>query len=238
MPNEDLNEYRKLHLRLIEELKPVGVLQEQTVEEIAICYWKKRNLIRYENATHEVEFSKLVARYHEARPRPKVKHLNDEVFLIVKRIQENVEATGQLSVYMKEELFRVWPDLEGIWPQLLQEVEKEIIRASTGADAKKLVAEMGFSVEDFEAGRVSPEQLCTASKKFLFTSVFKALQAFLESEGSHGHKLFLKLASAYTAIPTRKSLKACLRYGASVRKEFNGLLQQLERLQARHLELS
>jgi len=236
IPTEDLSDYRKLHERLVQELEPVGILEEQTVEEIAVCYWKKRNLLRYENAKREWDFHKLAVPVYKGRMRSKVRLLNHQALCILERGQEAVEATGKLPDNFKQELFQARPDLEETWHRLVQVSERELPELAEGENAPKLAEELGFSLEDFEEGRVSPELVHERAGKFIFKFLLMALKMYVDREGDESEKRFLNLAVGYTAIPIRKSLKSCLRYGAAVRKEFNGLLEQLERLQARRLK--
>jgi hypothetical protein len=44
LPGEDPAAFKKLHQKLIDELKPVGALEEDIVADIARLIWRKQNL--------------------------------------------------------------------------------------------------------------------------------------------------------------------------------------------------
>jgi hypothetical protein len=48
LPGEDLAAFEELHKRLVAELAPNGVLEEETVATIAHLLWRKKNLAEYE----------------------------------------------------------------------------------------------------------------------------------------------------------------------------------------------
>src|SRR5262249_2656755 len=58
---EDWRKFRDLHERLVDELKPVGAVEELTVEQIAVCYVRLQRVMRYERGeiseTYDREYS-------------------------------------------------------------------------------------------------------------------------------------------------------------------------------------
>src|SRR5262249_20868774 len=99
LPGEDPAEFEKLHERLIVELAPAGVLEEDIVLTIARLLWRKKNLASFRIAAQArkrcdaiVEETSLNDDF--SRRRPKVEDLNQkekaELEAMIRRIRQEL----------------------------------------------------------------------------------------------------------------------------------------------------
>jgi hypothetical protein len=86
---ESMDEYQELHQALMDDRKPVGVLETLLVEKIACSYWKKRRVLKYESGvilgkSHDFKSSMIASHLDTSlnfltpdKPAPKkLKHFN------------------------------------------------------------------------------------------------------------------------------------------------------------------
>src|SRR5262249_10937674 len=81
LPGEDPAEFEKLHERLIVELAPAGVLEEDSVLTIARLLWRKKNLASFRIAAQARKRCDAIVeetRLNDSRRRPKVEELNQK----------------------------------------------------------------------------------------------------------------------------------------------------------------
>jgi hypothetical protein len=88
IPGEDRNEFKKLHGSLIQEWKPAGPTEHDTVSNLAKCIWRKRRLVRY----RQNELSELQSR---ADTHQKDAHAELEVLV---DIVEDIETAAPGSI--------------------------------------------------------------------------------------------------------------------------------------------
>ncbi len=99
---ERQEELRKLYARLVDEMQPVGFLEESCVEQIAVCLWKRKRVFTYENAEIRLREENVL---EEVRSLNEVSLMTESdrfVMSLLRSAKNEIESIGELSEELKE----------------------------------------------------------------------------------------------------------------------------------------
>lgn len=198
---EDQAEFDALFVRLHDDLQPAGALEFALVEDIAICRWRRRRLLRFENGTirHQVDsgIRSLRETYRLMGAIPPADSSWGVALLLewLGAIRAHVEAHGQLTTQ-----HRGWMKERFGWTS--------DATASEGPNADAVKA-LILQRLDAEADKV------------------KRLQPKLQE----AERPALEIMRARGALPKKAALDKLLRYEAMNDRQLYRAINQLERLQ-------
>jgi hypothetical protein len=213
--SENPQEYEDLLNGLWDQYQPVGRAEEIEVERFALCCWRLKRAWRYENAVNLAARRDFVrAELADQKPYCEERDKEEEaVILQLQSAKKELEDGGQVSQELKQRIFAMMPDLEGLWSAL----EKA---------AQERVEEVGMS-KMFR--KLSPEKRSRVLGLYTVTHEI----ALLEELSVRRWTNVMEVAVGRHAIPNSDALDKILRYEAAVNRDLGRALDRLERLQRR-----
>jgi hypothetical protein len=217
---ESPQEYDDLLNGLWDQYQPAGRAEEVEVERIALCYWRLKRAWRHENAINLVARRDL-GRRELAEQREYCNELDKEeeaVILQLQNAKKEIEDTGEISQELKQRIFALMPEFEGLW-LAFDEV------------AQQRIEEMGME-KRFQ--KLSPQM---RSRILAIYAVTNGI-AFLEQLSNRRLINVTEVAIGQHAIPNREALDRLLRYETTIDRSLTRALDRLERLQRRRSDRS
>lgn len=212
---ENSEEYEKLHGDLFDDYQPVGRAEELEVELITLCWWKRKRALRYENAENHRSLRRFG--YEELERQKECRQtLDKEEEMMIRELQaakDQIETTGEVPQDLKEKLFAIRPQFEGLW-QVLEKNAQELLRSAPFAK---------------ELGEISEEEY----PSFLALATVTRAIVFIKELASGGTREATEAVLAQCVIPNRNALDALLRYQSGIERDLGRAVDRLERLQRR-----
>lgn len=200
---EDPKDFALLMEGLIDYYQPVGMFQQILVEEIAICLWRKRRVLRYE--TGEVR-GKLGYPAEEEKEGSGTKIEQLRFLSCLKRARKAVERYGLIPSALKQQL-RSFAEVF--------ELEEELVRSLDLADA---TSQPGLGRDGTESLRVSK------------TSLMQDLGEYISSVASRIERdtHYTDVVAARASLPNSRELDLILGYEASLDRQLYGAVGLLQ----------
>lgn len=221
---ENPKQFQELHAQLRRELQPHGRAEELEVEYIAVCWWRRGRLWRYENAEMRTAQYDLMRNARYVSPgeimTPKQKTLKP----LLEEAQEQIRTSGEISPQLNERILAVDPSFPKLWSST-QELAR---RAITQAQQK----EAGASTTDEESMEQDPEDRLEPDQFLAITSARFIIYGF-EHWAECLSKMLLNNSHERRAIPNTDALDRILRYGGVIERDLNRAYDRLDRLQRR-----
>jgi hypothetical protein len=200
---ENKKEFERLLMALVDELKPVGVLQEFLVQEIAACMWKKRRGYRFETGIIR-DRADNVKLHHEEFVKtdgisPRIQDELDQLAEVEAALSKHpVHITGEPATWIRDHLGSSCPPPAGHTPDgqpyhMLSDEVVAALRRDVAAERDRLLG--------------------------------------LQKKALKIEKLSLSGELKRAVLPNIHWLNILLRYGAPNEKRFDRALEQLTQLQ-------
>lgn len=227
--DEDPASFSRLHCHFLNELQPVGALEEIEVERIAICQWRLMRAWRYENA--EIRLGQ-----------ERIKKLRGWRFLRdpradwspIKQAISDLEAEEQKIESSGEAPDKVLEGVRRDWGPFYEEAE-ERARAEAPEIAQRIAKGRAISVEEAERLlKEDPHAQPEYARFIVLTTRCIAAESFSALK-MPGTEEIRSAEIAQQSIPHRDSLDRIMRYEASIERSLNRAYDRLERLQRRRL---
>ncbi len=226
---ERRGKYAALLARLCEDLRPANALEELLVENIAVCYWRLRRVLRCEtgeirkgldNASIHAEVE-TVRRFDVAQQfapvtaSAKRKLLESTLGLqhlirLLYRVLAEVDRTGEISTKTHDELVKNFGDSQD----------------GLAGVCMRLNTPLAFS-------EAEAELLNTKGQKGALLHVLEQEKARLESllpGAAKRDKLEQQSYAASRSLPAKDAAQRIVEYAASIERELHRNIQQLSRV--------
>jgi hypothetical protein len=229
---EDPEEFRKIHAELRDVWHPCGRAEELEIEHIAVCWWKRARLWRYENGEMRVALDLVAIRGQVSSPGELVIEKDKSLILLLESAQKQIETAGEMQPELKEKILASASWLRQLWPELEEKAE-QIVREDDERIANSLAQKIGLTlIAAKEFLESSPEN---AAARAQLTAVLPTKLAIREILRWSQEQYQYVLDGAYDqqAIPKSDSLDRILRYSAMIDRDLNRAYDRLERLQRR-----
>ena len=229
---EDPEEFIKMHTDLREVWQPCGRAEELEVEHIAVCWWKRLRLWRYENADMRVNLDHVAIRGHVPGPPVPLIPKDRALMLLLESAQEQIESSGEMPPEFKEKILASSPWLRELWPKL-EEIAQRIVRENDEKIANRLAQEIG--IRSTLAKKLLESRPGVRAARARLAAVLPTKLAIREILRSSEEQFQYVMDGAYDqqAIPNDDSLNRILRYSGMIDRELNRAFDRLERLQRR-----
>ena len=230
---ENPMEFQHLVARLREDCQPVGRLEELEVEHIAICWWRKFRLWRYENAEMRAAQGEVGVRGRVSNPREHLHPDHKELIILLECAEKEIQSKGEISPALKEKIitsdpwFReLWSDCERRAREMANERQKEV---------ERILAEEAPGIVIAEAKDPAERDTGFQTARARFVALLQVRLAIesLVRWTEQQYDSVMNVAYEKQAIPNSEALDKILRYGGTVEKELNRGYERLERLQRR-----
>jgi hypothetical protein len=229
---EDPEEFLDIQAQFREALRPCGRVEELEVKHIAVCWWKRFRLWRYENAEMRVALDLVAIRGQVSSPGELVIEKDKSLILLLESAQKQIETAGEMQPELKEKILASASWLRQLWPKLEEKAE-QIVREDDERIANCLAQKIGLTpIAAKELLESSPEN---AAARAQLTAVLPTKLAIREILRWSQEQYQYVLDGAYDqqAIPKSDSLDRILRYSAMIDRDLNHAYERLERLQRR-----
>lgn len=227
----DGEELTQQYMRLLDELQPVGPLEELCVERITISWVRHQRLWRYENAlVKHAHTSRRQESEYSDRLVPSEMRFT-ELSLLYKAKKE-AEESGQVSRETLEKIFDVNFYLRCSWPRLEASAAKTA--KEQGCDIVAIVArERKIPIKEAKALLARDPKVLPEYNRFLAVETVRmAIEERLQA-WTNITNVIAKEKSELTLIPSNSEVDKITRYASAVDREMNRSLERLERLQRR-----
>ena len=229
-PFENPQEFQELTHQLWQQYQPEGKEEELEVEHIALCWWKRQRVWRYENAEFLYGIGEVGRGFRASTDR----HITEGKIMtpehqalspLLADAEKEIEASDEISKELQEKLFAADPSFRELWA-MVERVSTEIFDKSaaqqTGMSLREVRAWVGTR-PDFHAKRA--RTIALAGVRFARQTIdLRARQTF---------ESLLDVAIDRAAIPNTEALNKILRYEAAIDRQIGRALDRLERLQRR-----
>lgn len=215
---ENPNEYEELFKDIYDYYDPIGRAEESEVKLIAICLLRAERVWRYENAECCAALSNLDAEVAKAEAKDggtRDKQL-EAVILVWESAEKAIEATGEIPLTIKQQMFAFMPDLELLWPPIETMIERRKKQAEESDVARSL----------------SPP----TRSQFVALHTVRAGTAIFKDLLQARHASITEAAIGRHAIPDREALDKIVRYQTTNDRMLGHAIDLLERLQRRRKE--
>jgi hypothetical protein len=241
LKGESKIEYEELFAGLLENLQPVGALEELLVEKLATITWRHRRLLLAEGAEIQknrefVQWDQRSREYEAAQELAKEQRYSPEEGLIQKiDNREVLERCLELLSELRQQIEESGFD---------QESDNSLLRKIYGTKSGLRENLYGFygpwfntfetSEEEREReGYASPEQ-CRKNVLDEIDKEIRRLKGYQKKRASvETERMQLEVVSR--SIPDGPGLERLLRYEVSLNRDFDRTLSQLERIQRMRL---
>jgi len=235
---ENPEEFQSLLNNLMEELQPIGSIEEMLVEKVASAYWRMRRAYTYEVGLIRSELDTVMDDFYKEEnwQGNKVHRTDKEILDRIKeedaeieswkRAQEKIEKLNKQNKPLSS-IF----DLEEVWDRLILTDDDIISLEDEDVDFDTLSIEelkghlnntLGWSDKEIWD---KLKGLC--EERLLYHSNQKAE---LEKE-KQKNTLMIQVKKKLGNVPTSDNLDRLLRYETTIERQFYKALHQLERLQ-------
>jgi hypothetical protein len=230
---EDPREFRDYYKRLLDELQPVGPLEEFEVEHIAICWLRLQRLWRYENAEVEAGRGEVARRmeYGFYNPLFLSLHLSTQMSLL-RTAEKEAEARGQVSPELKAKIFSENVSLAVMWTSFEERAEKTAekkrheISIRIAEERKIPLSEANGLL--FGDARSLPER-----KRFVAVETVREVIGFLQHSWWNRSRMEVQNDCQRQLIPDACEVDKIIRYGSTFERQLSRSYDRLERLQRR-----
>jgi hypothetical protein len=214
---EDPKQFQELHAQLRKELQPHGRAEELEVEYIAVCWWRRGRLWRYENAEMRTAQFDLTRNARDISPGEIMTPGQKTLKPLLEEAQEQIMTSGEISPQLNEKILAADPSFPELWSQT-QELARQAITQAQQEDEEWM--------EQDPDDQLEPDQLLAImSAKFIIYG--------FEHWAEHLSKILLNNAYERRAIPNTDALDRMLRYGGAIERDLNRGYDRLDRLQRR-----
>jgi hypothetical protein len=225
---ENPEEFQELVNQLCREHNPIGKAEQLEVERIAVCWWRLNRAWRYENAEILGELGDIASRAEASNLRHTMPANDKGLTVFLEGFEEQIEASGEISSELQEEMFNAHPSFQENW---------ENLRATVEQKHEEIVGQVAREVKMpahllKEAIAHSPVMQTKLSRLIDLVSTKLALDS-VESRTTQKYDSMLNFAFAQRAIPKPDAADRLLRYEAAIERNLSRALDRLERLQRR-----
>jgi hypothetical protein len=221
---EDPKQFQELHAQLRKELQPHGRAEELEVEYIAVCWWRRGRLWRYENAEMRTAQFDLKRNARDVSPGEIMTPGQRTLKPLLEEAQEQIMTSGEISPQLNERILAADPSFPELWSRNQELARRAIAQAQQEEAGASTTDEE--SMEQNPDDRLEPDQLLAImSAKFMIYG--------LEHWAEHLFKSLLNNAFERRAIPNTDALDRILRYGGVIERDLNRAYDRLDRLQRR-----
>lgn len=215
---EDPEEYEALVQCLVESYQPVGTPEEMEVQFIAVCWWKRSRVWRYENANIS---GRLVRQQVEIDRAHKISPQGQTYYDWLRSAESEIAASGKISDELKVKMFA-----DAGFRKLWDYAEESICRLSAREAGLPPTMIKEMMETDTDPDRRAKFLLQTTQHAF---HVLLFQNMLVNVEGA-------KLARELEAIPSPEILDRVLRVEAAVDRSLGRAVHRLESLQLRRKE--
>ena len=117
---EKPEEFQELLDRLQKYYKPLGAAEELEVERIAVCWWRLKRALRFENAEMLCGLIDVTFLASRKLMTPECRRLYEQL----KSAEKEIEATGNISQELGEKIFPKTERRRNRWAQVDENVKK------------------------------------------------------------------------------------------------------------------
>ena len=221
---ENPEEFHELVTQLCDQHKPIGKAEELEVERIAICWWRHKRALRYENSEILFGQGEVAIRGQVSNVRDLMMPKDLALTMLLESAEKEIEAIGEISLELQEKMFATDPLFRERWAQLQavtkQKHDEVVVQRAQEAGISPAVAK--------EVINKSPRY----ASKMALTTTRRALRS-IESWAKEQFESVLNVAFDRQAIPNRDALDRLLRYEAAIERDLGRANDRLERLQRR-----
>jgi hypothetical protein len=232
---ENPQEFQDLVARLRADWKPVGRLEELEVEHIAVCWWKRLRLWRYENAEMRGAQGEVAVRGLVSNPRELMLPKDKALIALLESAEKEIQSNGAISPELKDKILASDPAFRERWSDLEQTARK--IAEERQEQAAKILAERSPGLLMIAAKDLAERHtgFQTARDQFIaLLQVKLAIKSIVEWTEQQ-YESVMNVAYERQAIPSSEALDKILRYGGTIERELNRAYERLERLQRRRI---
>ncbi len=231
---EKAEELRGLYTRLVNELHPVGFLEESAVERIAVCQWRLKRAWQFENAAICGNEQPALERVDQvAKGAVRISQGNGEVMSLLRSAQSQIQQDGKLSHELKEKLFAADQFFRKVWPAF-QEYAEQRAAETDNALAKRMARDSGVTSSASKMLLASDPASQQERRRFLaLTEVECAIETFERLPRMIEEHVARSFAPqlGQQSIPDEEALDKLIRYERAIERSLSRALEQLERLQ-------
>jgi hypothetical protein len=230
---ENPNEFHEFYGRLLDELQPVGPLEEFEVEHIAICWLKLQRLWRYENAEIEACRDKVARRAEEGFYDPLSRSTwRATIMSLLQTAQKEAETNGQVSQKLMGTIFAKSHILKFRWTRFQEEAE-EIAHKKSDEIAAKIAEQRQMPLAEAEAllkadAKSVPEYLHFVAAETTRQAIRTTYKEWWRSSDSERDNDYTR-----RLVPDDSATDKIIRYGNAIEKQMDRAYDRLERLQRR-----
>lgn len=235
---EDPKEFELLYKCLIDQLKPVGIIEDMLVEKIAVCYWRKRRLIKFESGEilkkqqltswelaeqqlKKISFYKSTIIFDEGRLEMLSLSLGVQYLKrILENIRDEIDAMGYLTENTRDELLKNFGKEQGSIAFQLLLVDHMV------KEGPRLCKE---NPEEF-GEPISPEKAKKIMLKFI-DDEYQKLEA-MEEILVKKEEMESEAEVQSRSLPGKETIDKIIRYETALEKQFYRALHELIRLQS------
>jgi hypothetical protein len=231
---EDAQEFVKYHGQVRDELQPIGILEESEVEHIAVCWWRRARVWRYENAELHLGASDVSRRvaYEKLNPYATMAPRHEDQISSLQAAAKEIENNGHTLRDLKERVFDNDFSLLLFWPNFQKEAEKAA-KERRHEIATEIAQKRGITQSEAKGLLATDPTSQAEYANFVALKITRIAISHIMEPYAKSFEWTLYAEYEKQAIPHDQALGRILRAESAIERNLSRALDRLERLQRR-----